>query len=144
MKALTPAELIQMHHFREQVFYRWFKPEIERQPDSAWQVREEGYLPIQLHERPKGRRRTCANFLITIGDFNFEDTQFVEAGHEIDGHGHVYFFRNPEHADNFVRFRKEQFARECASLRPAIMQNLDRTLNSVSESFWRGVGDRGE
>jgi hypothetical protein len=139
MKPLTTTDLLQKAAFREQVYFRWFKPEIEGQRDSAWRVKAQGYLPVSVLKRVKVRKHS-GKHLFTIGEFSFDDYHLIEEGHEIDGHGHVFFFNDASQADEFVEFRKQKFARECASLRPAI----ERTLNNVSQSFWRGVGDRGE
>jgi len=135
MKPLTTTDLIQKAAFHEQVYFRWFKPEVERQPNTAWQVKAQGYLPVKVLRRKKVNKYT-GRHLFSIGQFNFDDRFMIEEGHEIDGHGHVFFFNDASQADEFVEFRKQKFARECASLPNAI----ERTLGRVSQSFWRGVG----
>lgn len=107
---LTSKELIHLEN--QMVYFCWFKPE------NGWGAKAEGFERVHRHPAARGRD------YFQIGPFGFYSTSSIEYGYEIDGHGHVYFFKSPDDAFQYVEERRQKFAAESASLLPSIIQNL--------------------
>jgi len=113
------------------VYFCWFKPEIERHPETAWRIRCHGWTSIERGERT-GRLRTGVSRqyikITKLGHIVNENAPIGEEGFEVDGRGFVYLFNSPKERAQYVEDRRRAFAAESASLFPAIINNLRRAI----------------
>jgi hypothetical protein len=125
MNPLNTQQILEKARTHQPIYYRWFKPEIERHPETAWQVWQHATVTgFTVIERPKSMRKKHGDFFISIDRFGFNSNYPIEQGLEIDGYGFVYFFNDAKEADVFVEERKQKFARECTALVGAVRESL--------------------
>jgi hypothetical protein len=124
MKPLTTQQLIEKARQHQPVYFCWFYPEVEGQPETAWRIRSQGFSEVFAQARTKSLQAKHGTHLIDVCRFSFNSNVSVEEGLEIDGHGFIYFFNDAKEVDQYVAERKQKFAEESALLVEAIHRTL--------------------
>lgn len=123
---LTTASVLNLRG--KTVFARWFFPEREGSPDTAWLSRWEGPVFIEVIERTGRLRRGSGRQLIHIHGARLEifteTHRKLAEGHEFDGQGFAFLFLSEADANAWVAGQRARLVRETAALAEAVNRSI--------------------